>query len=128
MNFSNNSATISYSHSAFPSYVARAPIITIGDIFSLSAVQKLDRQWQLVETANYGHRSGGSGLNSLTFNSYRAGVDLYYWVTSIWSTALSYDYTKFTLESGSVTSDIDRQAITLSVRANWGGEDEFFEQ
>jgi hypothetical protein len=128
MNFPNNRATISYARSAFPSYVAVVPIILVGDVYSLSAIQKLDRQWQLAETVNYAHRSGGSGLNSLTFNSYRAGVDLYYWVTSIWSTALSYDYQKFTSEHGSVTTDTDRQAITLSVRANWGGEDEFFEQ
>jgi hypothetical protein len=120
MNFSNNSATISYAHSAFPSYVAVAPTVVVGDVFSLSAVQKLDRQWQLAETANYSHRSGGSGLSAVTFNSYRAGVDLYYWMTSIWSTALSYDYQKFTSEVQSVTTETDRQAITLSVRANWG--------
>ena len=120
MNFSNNSATISYARSAFPSYVAVVPIVVVGDVYSLSAVQKLDRQWQLAETVNYAHRSGGSGLSSLTFNQYRAGVDLYYWMTSIWSTALSYDYQKFSSEHGSVTTDTDRQAITLSVRANWG--------
>jgi hypothetical protein len=128
MNFSNNSATISYVRSAFPSYVAVVPTVLVGDVFSLSAVQKIDRQWQLAETANYAHRSGGSGLNSLTFNSYRAGVDLYYWMTSIWSTALSYDYMKFDSEFGSVKRDLDRHAITLSVRAVWGGENEFFEQ
>ena len=83
MNFSNNSATLSYSHSAFPSFVGRVPIILVGEVFSLSAIQKIDRQWQLAETVNYSHRSGGSGLNALTFNSYRAGVDLYYWMTSI---------------------------------------------
>ncbi|HEU0047121.1 MAG TPA: hypothetical protein VFQ43_05915, partial [Nitrososphaera sp.] len=120
MNFSNNSATLSYSHSAFPSFVGRVPIILVGEVFSLSAIQKIDRQWQLAETVNYSHRSGGSGLNALTFNSYRAGVDLYYWVTSIWSTALSYDYTKFNSEFGSVTNGVDRKVITLSVRAVWG--------
>jgi hypothetical protein len=120
MNFSNNRATISYARSAFPSVLGVVPTVVVADVFSLSAVQKLDRQWQLAETVNYAHRSGGSGLNSVTFNSYRAGVDLYYWVTSIWSTALSYDYNKFTSEFGSVTTDIDRQAITLTVRATWG--------
>ena len=120
MNFSNNSATISYGHSAFPSYVGVAPAIVVGDVFSLSAIQKLDRQWQLAETANYAHRSGGSGLSAVTFNSYRAGVDVYYWMTSIWSTALSFDYMKFNSEVGSVTNDFDRKVITLSVKAVWG--------
>ena len=78
MNFSNNSATLSYSHSAFPSFVGVAPIVVVGDVFSLSAVQKIDRQWQLAETANYAHRSGGSGLNTLTFDSYSASVDIYF--------------------------------------------------
>ena len=121
MNFSNNSATISYLHSAFPSYVAVVPIVLVGEVFSLSAVQKLDRQWQLSEVVSYAHRSGGSGLSAVSFTSYRAGVDLYYWMTSIWSTALlSYEYMKFTSEFGSVTTETDRQAITLSVRATWG--------
>jgi len=128
MNFSNNNATLSYSRSAFPSILGRVPTILVGDVFSLSAIQKIDRQWQLAETVNYAHRSGGSGLNAVTFNSYRAGVDIYYWMTSMWSAALSYDYTKFTSEFGSVTNDVDRQAITLSVRANWGSENDFFEQ
>jgi len=92
----------------------------IVNVFALSAIQKIDQQWQLAESASYAHRSGGSGLDSLTYNSYRVGVDLYYWVPSIWSTALSYDYTKFPLESGSFTQETDRQAITLSVRAVWG--------
>jgi len=120
MNFLNNSATISYSHSAFPMFIGRAPTVVVGNVFLLSAVQKIDRQWQLSEVVSYAHRSGGSGISAVSFTSYRAGVDIYYWVTSIWSTALSFDYMKFTLESGSVTSDIDREAITLSVRANWG--------
>ena len=78
MNFSINSTTISYSHSAFPSYVGVAPTVVVGEVFSLSAVQKIDRQWQLAETANYAHRSGGSGLNTLTFDSYSASVDIYF--------------------------------------------------
>jgi hypothetical protein len=119
MNFLNNSATISYHRAAFPSFVGvGAPLIT--DVFLLSAVQKLDQQWQLAETASYSHRSGGSGLNAVTFDSYGASVDIYYWMTRIWSTALSFDYIKFNSEFGSVTSDFDRKAITLSVRAIWG--------
>jgi hypothetical protein len=119
MNFQNNSATISYSHSAFPSY-ASVPIILVGDVFSLSAVQKIDRQWQLAESASYVHTSGGGGLNALTYDSFVVGGDIQYWVTSIWSTSLSYSYSKFTNESGSVKTDFDRQVITLSVRATWG--------
>jgi len=41
-------------------------------------------------------------------------------MTSIWSTALSFDYMKFNSEFGSVTNDVDRKVITLSVRAVWG--------
>jgi len=119
MNFLNNTATISYSRSAFPSFIgAGEPLI--GNVFSLSAVQQIDRQWQLAETANYAHSSGGSGLNATTFDTYFASVDLYYWVTRIWSTALSYDYIKFNSEFGSFKRDFDRHVITLSVRATWG--------
>jgi hypothetical protein len=118
MNFLNNSATISYARSAYPSFqVSGAPLIT--DMFSLSAVQKIDRQWQLAESANYAHSVGGSGLNALTYNTYFASVGLDYWVTSIWSTTLSYDYMKYNTELGSLKTDWDRQVITLSVRATW---------
>ena len=119
MSFPYNSATISYSHSTFPIFT-EVPTIVVGDLFSLSAVQKIDRQWQLTETANYFHSSRGSGLNAVTRDSYFASVDLNYWVTRIWSTALSYDYMKFNSEFGSVKTDLDRHVITLSVRATWG--------
>ena len=119
MNFLNNSATISYARSAFPSFIgAGEPLI--GDRFSLSAVQKIDRQWELHEAATYVHSAGGSGLNAVTRDSYFASVDIHYWVTRIWSTALSYDYMKFNQEFGSTTNNFDRQVITLSVRATWG--------
>jgi hypothetical protein len=119
MNFPNNRATISYARSAFPS-IAAVPIILVGDVFSLSAVQSIDRQWQLSELVSYSHSAGGSGLNALTFDTYFASIGLDYWVTSIWSTALSYDYLKFSSELGLSNVNVDRQAITLSVRATWG--------
>lgn len=122
MNSLNNSATISYARSAFPNLLGTGGTgggILIGDVFSLSAIQKLDRQWQLSEVASYAHTSGGSGLNTLTYDSFVAVGDIQYWVTSIWSTALSYNYSKFTNEFGSVKSDFDRQVIMFSVRATW---------
>jgi hypothetical protein len=115
----NNSATISYARSAIPNFYGGGGVL-IGDLFSLSAIQKIDRQWQLAESASYAHSSSGSGLNALTYDSIVAGGDIQYWVTSIWSTALSYSYTKFTRESGSVKTDFDRHVITLSVSATWG--------
>lgn len=116
MNSLNNSATLSYSRSAFPSFAGSGEPL-VGNVFSLSAFQKIDRQWELVETANYSDSSGGSGINAVAFNSYSGSVDLHYWITRIWSTALSYDYMKFHTESGSFTSDFDRHAITISIRA-----------
>jgi hypothetical protein len=122
MNSLNNSATISYSRSAFPNLTGAGGGgggILIGDVFSLSAIQKIDRQWQLTEAVNYTHASGGSGLNPLTYDSFFAGGDIQYWMTSIWSTALSYNYSKFTNEIGSVKTDFDRQVIMFSIRATW---------
>src|SRR4029077_5941456 len=107
MNSLNNSATISYSHSAFPNLAGVGGTgggILIGDVFSLSAIQRIDRQWQLTETANYAHTSGGSGPNALTYNSFVVGGEIQYWMTSIWSTALNYSYSKFTNEFGSIKS------------------------
>ena len=122
MNSLNNRATISYSHSAFPNFTTVGGSgggILLGDIFSLSAVQQINRQWQLAEMANYSHTSRGGGQNPLTYNSFGAGVDIDYWMTSIWSTSLSYGYTKFTTESGSVKTDFDRHVVTFSVRTTW---------
>lgn len=118
MNFVNNSTTLSYSRSAFPSF-AGVPTVLVGDVFSLSAIQKLDQQWQLNERVSYSRSSGGSGLNALQFESYAASVDLYYWITKVWSTALTYDYMKFNSEFGSTNFRFDRHVLTLSVRASW---------
>jgi hypothetical protein len=118
MNFLNNSATISYARSAYPSFLGVGQPL-IADRFSLSAVQKIDRQWQLGESANYVHTTGTSGPNALTRDTYVASVWLDYWVTSIWSTSLSYNYMNFSSEIGSSKMSFDRQAITLSVRATW---------
>jgi hypothetical protein len=119
MNFLNNRATISYVHSVFPSFTgAGEPLI--GDRFSLSAVQTIDRQWQLAETASYAHTSRAGGVNALIYDSFTGGGDIQYWMTSIWSTALSYNYTKFISESGSVKTDFDRHVIMLSIVASWG--------
>lgn len=118
----NNSATISYARSAFPNLVGVGGTtggILIGDVFSLSAIQKLDRQWQLAETASYAHTSSGGGLSPVTYDSFAAGGDIQYWMTSIWSTALSYSYQKFNQDVGSVNTDFDRQVIMFSVRATW---------
>jgi hypothetical protein len=118
MNFLNYSATISYAHSAVPSFFAGGGV-RIVDTVSLSAVQRIDRQWQLAESVSYAHSasSGVSGPNATTFDSYVAGGEIQYWVTSIWSTSLSYSYSKFTTNTG--FNNWDRQAFMLSVRATW---------
>ena len=67
----------------------------VSDSVSLTAIQKLARQWELDETVSYSHGSGGSGPNAIAFTTYIAGVDLYYWITKIWSTALSFDYMNY---------------------------------
>ena len=116
MNFQNSSATISYVRSAFPSMVNSGQPL-IGDRFSLSAIQKIDQKWQLTQTANYMHSTGTGGLD---FNTYFASAGLNYWMTSIWSTSLSYDYTKYNSQFGSTTNDFDRHVIMFSVNASWG--------
>jgi hypothetical protein len=118
VNTPNNIATISYARSAFPSFVGvGAPVIS--DIFSLSAIQKLGLNWELDETASYMHGSGGSGSTAITYDSYLAAIDLYYWITKMWSTALSFDYMNFQQEFGTSQATFDRYAVTLSVKATW---------
>jgi hypothetical protein len=118
MNYSINTATISYAHTAFPNFYGGGGVL-IGDSFSLSAIQTIDRQWQLAETANYAHTSSGSGLNPLTYDSFSVGGDIQYWMTSTWSTALSYSYSKFNQETVATSTDFVRQVIMLSVKATW---------
>jgi hypothetical protein len=118
MNSANNSVTISYARSAFPGFAGAG--VLIGDRVSLSAIQKIHRQWQLSESVSYVHTSRAGGLNVQKFDSYNAGGDIQYWMTSIWSTSLSYNYTKFISEFGSVKTDFDRHVIMLSVVASWG--------
>lgn len=117
--------TLSYSRSAFPSIFGEATPV-IGNIVSLSATQWLSRDWQLAEMANFSQSTGGTSGNSntLKFTTYRAGADLYYWMTRIWSVALSYDYllfdSAFANSSGSINSfQINRHSITLGVKATW---------
>jgi len=119
MNSLNNSATINYSHTAFPGIAGRSSGgILIGDVFSLSAIQRINQHWQLAERASYAHTSGASS-NPVTYDSFAVGGEIQYWMTSIWSTSLSYTYTKFSNELGSVKTDFDRQVIALSVIATW---------
>jgi len=116
MNFLNNRATISYVRSAFPSYANTGEPL-IGDRFSLSAIHKIGRQWQLSETANYMHSSGAGGIDR---NTYFTSVGLDYWMTSIWSTGLSYEYMNYNAQFGSATNNYDRHVIMFSVKASWG--------
>jgi hypothetical protein len=122
MNSANNSATISYARSAFPGFAGGG--VLIGDRVSLSAIQKINQQWQLSESASYMHssRAGvlGGGPILQTFDSYNAGGDIQYWMTSIWSASLNYNYTKFNQDSGSAKTGFDRHVIMLSVAASWG--------
>lgn len=115
----NNSATLSYAHSAFPSFYGGGGVV-IGDVFSLGASQAIDQQWQLSQSASYAHTSNENNLNPTSYDSFVLGGDIQYWMTSIWSTALSYQYSKFSNQSGSVTTDVYRQIIELSIKATWG--------
>jgi hypothetical protein len=118
VNTPNNSATLTYARSAFPSFIG-VGVPVVSDTVSLSAVQKLALNWELDEFAGYAHSSGGSGPTAITYNSYFAGVDLYYWISKIWSTALSFDYYNFDSTFGTTNSRFDRYAVTFSVKATW---------
>jgi hypothetical protein len=123
MNFQNSNATLSYARSIVPSFIGVGEPL-ISDRVSLSSTQMVARQWRVAESVGYVHtsRAGGNtgGNNGLTFDSLFAGGDIQYWMTSIWAASLSYNYTKFTRESGSVNTDFDRHVIMLSVIASWG--------
>jgi hypothetical protein len=118
INTPNNSASITYARSAFPSFVG-VGVPVISDTVSLSAIQKLALQWELNEFAGYSHATGGSGPTSIVYNSYFAGVDLYYWLTKMWATGLSFDYMNFDQEFAGAKYNFDRYAITLSVKATF---------
>jgi hypothetical protein len=118
MNLPNHVATLSYARSAFPSFIGAGVIVT-SDSVSLTAIQKIARQWQLAESANYAHSSGASGAASIKFTTYSATADVYYWVTRIWSTALSFDYLNINQEFGTGKANFDRYAVTFSLRATW---------
>lgn len=119
----NYPVTVSFSRTAFPSVFGQATPV-IGNTVSLSASQNLGRDWQLAESANFSQSTGAttandSGVDRLRFTTYRGAIDLYYWVTRIWSVALSYDYLKFDSEFGRNSSQFDRHAVTLGVKATW---------
>ena len=119
MNFTNSNATLSYVRSVVPSFIGVGEPL-ISDRVSLSSTQMVARQWQLAQSVSYVHTSRAGSNNAQTFDALIAGGDIRYWMTSIWATSLSYNYTKFTRESGSVNTDFDRHVIMLSVIASWG--------
>ena len=96
-NTPNQTAMISYAHSACPS-VGGAGVPVTSDTVSLIASQKMAQQWQLAEGANYAHRSGGSEPTAIMFHIHPATVDVYYFVTRIWPTVLCFDYINFNQE------------------------------
>ena len=73
MNFQNNSATISYARSAFPSFVgAGEPLI--GDRFSLSAIQMIDRTMAAVRIGELcAYRLARAGLDAQTYDALPQG-------------------------------------------------------
>jgi hypothetical protein len=114
----NNTATISYSRSAQPGFIG-VGVPVISDSVTLSALQKLALQWELSETAGYTHASSADDPASVRFDSYYAAVDLYYWITKIWSTALSVDYMKFDQTFTGTEVNWDRYTVTLSLKATF---------
>jgi hypothetical protein len=118
MNIENNQATISYARSAYPSY-ASVPTVLISDTVSLSAIQKIDQQWQVVERAYYSHSSGEAGADRLTYDSYGGEVGVEYLVSRTWSAALGYGYVNFDQRLGVTKTQFDRHVAMLSVRATW---------
>ena len=122
MRSQNNSATISYARSAYPRIQSTSTAGATGggdamivDMFSLSAIQNLSQQWQLTEGANY---SQGSSTN-LNYESISASVSSYYWMTRIWSLALSYDYMSYNTAFTTTGTAWARNAVTFSLRATW---------
>jgi len=116
LNTPSNVATISYARSAQPGFIG-VGVPVISDIVSLTAIQKLALQWELDETAGYSHASGGEGPTAIRFDSYFAAVDLYYWITKVWSTALSVDYMRFDQEFSGTKGNFDRYTVGLSLKA-----------
>lgn len=120
INFRATKATITFSRSGFPNY-SNAPNVTpaifINNNGSLSATHYLSAQWQLNGSASYAYGSGGTPKSS--FQYYSASVGISYLISRIWSAALGYTYMKFKQDSGSLTSDFDRNAVILSLNASW---------
>ena len=124
----NYPVTLSFARAAYPSLLGDATPV-ISNIVSLSASQRLGRDWQLAESANYSQSTGAtsannSGANRARFTTYRVGVDLYYWITRVWAASLSYDYMWFDqeftdLSSRRVSSQFDRHSVTLGVKVTW---------
>ena len=117
----NHRATLSYSRSVFPSIVGTATPL-IGDIVSLSATHDLSPDWQLTESASYINSVGAttstqSGPGKVEFTTYTAHVSLYYWLTRIWSTGLSFDYLNYDSQFGSTSYQFPRSVITFAVKA-----------
>ncbi len=115
--------TLSYSRSASPSIVQSASPVIVNTVL-LTASQRLGPDWQLAESGSFSQSTGAtsdtqSGINKLQFTTYRGSIDLYYWVTNIWSIALGYDYMRFHTEFGRVSSQFDRHTVMLGVKAIW---------
>ena len=115
----SNSVTLSYARTAFPSFTGVGAMI-VGDMFTFSAVQNLGLQWQLVEAGGYAHSSGGGGNTAITYDTYSASVDLYYWISRNWSTALSYDYLNYYANTAGTTIAFPRSVVALAIKAVWG--------
>lgn len=112
--------TLSYKRSAFPSVFGQG-VPVIGNMVSLTAIQRLSYDWQLVESANFSRNDGANDdQSSVRFTTYRGAIDLHYWITRIWSAALSYEYMRFNTEIGGGPSlQFDRHTATLGVKATW---------
>lgn len=117
-NYATTKATLSYARSAFPSF-SGVPTQLVGNVVSLSATQQITQEWELIGSANYSHSSGTQGATPIKFDSYGGSLNLAYFISRIWSTALGYSYIRFSRDFGVPRDQFDRHVVMFSVRASW---------
>jgi hypothetical protein len=117
LNIGTTRGTLSYARSAFPGFTG-VPTQVVGDVVSLSVIQYMSPQWQLTGSANYSRSSGTNGTSAIKFDSYGGSVNLAYMITTMWTTALGYDYLRFDREFGAVRDQFDRHVVMFTLRVS----------
>jgi hypothetical protein len=110
---------LTYSRTVFPSFLINAAPL-VSQVVTASLSQVFSERLLTTVNLNYGHSEGATATSdSLSFDSYGAGLVTTYQLDRVWSVGGAYSFYHFANQFGAQSFQFDRHTLTLTVKAVW---------